>query len=403
MSATASGFAAVFQRAAAVEARQLRQRPREWAMFSWVPALTLLLVMWMFSAGLPGPMPLAVLDLDGSLLSRQLLRMLDKSPGLAVTHQPLDAAEAEGQIKSGAVAALLVVPADFSRNLKRGQDSELALLHNAQWNAYSGLLQRDVRMASATLSAGIELRVREKLGQSPATARARFNPLQSRMYSLFNTAGNYRQFLGNSLMPALLFILAMTAGVWSFGRKLRDASLGEWWQQSGVGLLGDGRQRLAAIGGSLLWPWLGLSANALLALGLMASSVDAAFSSWLWLAALLLAFVSLSLLLGVLLVLASLSLRMALSMTGFVSAPAYAFSGVVFPLLAMPEGARLWANVLPLTHYLHAQIRLLDVQAAPAQLLPVLLAFVMLIVLLLWLANLLLARALRLPERWGAR
>lgn len=402
MSAADPGLLAIFRRAAAVEARQLRQRPREWAMFSWVPALILLLVMWMFSAGLPGPMPLAVLDLDGSLLSRQLLRMLDESPGLAVTHQPLDAAEAEGQIKSGAVAALLVVPADFSRNLKRGQDSELALLHNAQWNAYSGLLQRDVRMASATLSAGIELRVREKLGQSPATARARFNPLQSRMYSLFNTAGNYRQFLGNSLMPALLFILAMTAGAWSLGRKLRDASLGDWWQASGA-VAGHSGQRLAAIGGGLLWPWLGLSANALLALGLMASSVDAALSSWLWLAALLLAFVSLSLLLGALLALLTLSLRMALSMTGFITAPAYAFSGVVFPLLAMPEGARLWANALPLTHYLHAQVRLLEMQAGGADVLPVLLVFITFIAVLLWLAGLLLGRALRLPQRWGAR
>ncbi|MDO4708903.1 MAG: ABC transporter permease [Pseudomonadota bacterium] len=402
MSAAAPGLLAVFRRAAALEARQLRQRPREWAMFSWLPALILLLVMWMFSAGLPGPMPLAVLDLDGSLLSRQLLRMLDESPGLAVSQQPLDAAEAEVQIKSGAVAALLVIPADFSRNLKRGKDSELELLHNAQWNAYSGLLQRDVRMASATLSAGIELRTREKLGQSPATARARFNPLQSRMYSLFNTAGNYRQFLGNSLMPALLFILAMTAGAWSLGRKLRDASLGEWWQASGA-VAGHSGQRLAAIGGCLLWPWLGLSANALLALGLMASSVDAVLSSWLWLAALLLAFVSLSLLLGALLALLTLSLRMALSMTGFITAPAYAFSGVVFPLLAMPEGARLWANALPLTHYLHAQVRLLEMQAGGADVLPVLLVFITFIAVLLWLAGLLLGRALRLPQRWGAR
>lgn len=402
MSATASGFAAVFQRAAAVEARQLRRSPREWAMFSWVPALTLLLLMWMFSAGLPGQMPLAVLDFDRSLLSRQLQRMLDESPGLAVSAQPLDAGEAEVQIKSGAVAALLVIPPDFSRNIKRGQDSQLELLHNAQWNAYSGLIQRDVRMVSATLSAGIELRAREKLGQSPATARARLNPLQSRMYSLFNTSGNYRQFLGNSLMPALLFILSMTAGAWSFGRKLRDASLGRWWQLSAA-RAGYGRQRLAAICGSLLWPWLGLSANALLMLWLLAGSVDAGRSSWLLLAALLFAFVSLSLLLGALLALLTLSLRMALSLTGFITAPAYAFSGMAFPLLAMPEGARLWASFLPLTHYLQAQVRLLDMQAAPGQLLPVLLAFIALIALMLWLVNLLLARALRLPERWGAR
>ena len=45
--------------------------------------------------------------------------------------------------------------------------------------------------------------------------------------------------------------------------------------------------------------------------------------------------------LGALLAALTRSLRMALSGVGFCSAPAFAFSGVAFPLLAMPASARL--------------------------------------------------------------
>ena len=33
---------------------------------------------------------------------------------------------------------------------------------------------------------------------------------------------------------------------------------------------------------------------------------------------------------------------------GFITAPAFAFSGLAFPLMAMPAGARQWAEALPL-------------------------------------------------------
>lgn len=54
-------------------------------MVSWVPVLAVALIWWMFSAGLPNQLPIAVLDLDHSSLSRQLIRMLQASPGLKLT------------------------------------------------------------------------------------------------------------------------------------------------------------------------------------------------------------------------------------------------------------------------------------------------------------------------------
>jgi len=96
-------------------------------------------------------------------------------------------------------------------------------------------------------------------------------------------------------------------------------------------------------------------------------------------------------------------LRTALSATGFITAPAFAFSGVGFPLQSMPVLARGWAELLPYTHYIRLQMEQLQM-GAPLRYATVSMAGLWLATGLLGaLSALLLVRAARQPERWGGR
>jgi len=53
----------------------------------------------------------------------------------------------------------------------------------------------------------------------------------------------------------------------------------------------------------------------------------------------------------------TLNLRDALSLCAFYTAPAFAFAGQSYPVQDMPWLARVWAEGLPLTHYLQLQTR----------------------------------------------
>jgi ABC-2 type transport system permease protein len=46
------------------------------------------------------------------------------------------------------------------------------------------------------------------------------------------------------------------------------------------------------------------------------------------------------------------NLRFATSVAAFLASPAFAYAGITFPTMGMPAFARLWGNLLPLTHYL---------------------------------------------------
>ena len=380
------------------EARRLGASPWDLAMVTWVPLLGVALLWWIFSAGLPRHLPVGVVDDDHSSLSRQLVRMLDAAPGMRVAQRYANAAEAERALRGVEVYAVIAIPRDFARTVKQGRAAQVTLLHNAQMGTHSGLLQRDVRTVVGTLSAGIEMAARNKRGESPQAVRVSMEPIHTQMLALFNVATNYEQFLGAALIPALLHVLAMTAGAWAVGRELRDRTLGEWLGASGFfGTTG-------ALLGKLALPWATLTLTGLLALAGITWG-----RGWHppghigWVAAALALLMAVSLAAGAALAAVTRSLRTALSGAGFFAAPAFAFSGVAFPLAGMPASARAWAEAMPFTHYIRLQIEQLQMGAPLAASVATMAGLLVATAVLGLIASIGLRLAARRPESWGGR
>ncbi|WP_312304127.1 ABC transporter permease [Pulveribacter sp.] len=394
-----SPFAASLRR----EWRLLRSRPRDWAMVSWVPLLAMALMCWIFSAGQPQRLPIAVWNEDGaSPLSRQLVRMLEATPGLQVRQAVLNRLEAADALQRMQVHGVVHIPPGFARDVQRGAGASVTLLHNAQLATHSSLLQRDLRQVVGTLSAGVEMQALAKRGTPAQLLQLRVEPIRTQLVALFNVSTNYEQFLATTLVPALVHILAMTAGAWSVGRELRDRTLGQWLAGGGTGV-GAGAV-LAALLGKLLVPLTLLWASALACLLYLSQLRGwAVAGSMAWIALGLALLVAVSLAAGAALAGLTLSLRTAMSGAGLLSAPAFAFSGVGFPLLAMSGSARTWAEAMPYTHYARLQIEQWQMGAPPAQSLPVVAGLLLATLALLALATAGLLRGLRRPERWGAR
>ncbi|PUE55078.1 ABC transporter permease [Limnohabitans parvus] len=380
------------------EARRLGQSPWDLAMVTWVPLLAVVLVVWMFSSAIPRNLPVGVVDEDHSGLSRQLVRMLDASPGIQVVDEFDSESSAQNALRSVRVYAMVNIPRDFERDIKRGVKSEVTLRHNAQFATHSSLLQRDVRTVVGTLAAGIEVSARTKRGESPQQAKTSFNPIQTQSIALFNGSGNYEKYLTAAVIPAILHILAMTAGAWAVGRELRDKTLGQWLGHEG------GRSVAVALLGKLAIPWMTLTGIGTGALWFITAGRGwdiPGHLAWICLALALL--MALSLAAGAAVAALTKSLRTALSVTGLLTAPAFAFSGMSFPLSAMPDSARLWATSMPFTHYIRLQTEqlLMGLPARASAATPV--AFLLATLGLLALAAWGLVQARNKPSTWGAR
>jgi ABC-2 type transport system permease protein len=103
---------------------------------------------------------------------------------------------------------------------------------------------------------------------------------------------------------------------------------------------------------------------------------------------------------ALLLIARTADLRRSLSAGAVIFGPAAAFSGVTFPLAAMPLGAWIWAQTLPLTHAM-ALVRAGVTVGAPASATGPLLALVLTTAVALGLALRRLPALLRDPIYWS--
>ncbi|MEK8032843.1 ABC transporter permease [Ideonella sp. DXS29W] len=338
-------------RVVAREWRHLKRDPWDLGMLTWIPLALFALSWWIFSAGVARDLPIVVIDRDASSVSRSLVRMLDESPGIHVAAQLATEAEAQQLLRERTAFGIVIIPAGLQRDLSGGRSANVQWFYNGQFSAHVGGLGRDVRTVVATLSAGAELTGREKRGASVRQATVAYEPIRVRLVTLFNENANYESFLVLAIIPSLLQAFVALAAITAFGRELKAGSVPAWLEAAG------GRWGAAMVG-KLVIP-----AAAFVVLSLLYLAFFTAVRGWAIEGSAGMVVAGLGLLvaaylgLGTFLIGATLNMRLALSAAAFITAPAFAFSGQGFPLVAMPTAARAWAEALPLTHYLQLQSR----------------------------------------------
>jgi len=339
-------LAAGFRRAFLAELRQIGARPGLMFMLAPFPLLLFALLAAVFQLGLPRDLPIAVVDLDRSTLSRQMVRMVDAAPEVAVAHEAGTLAEGRQLLLSGKAYAVVLIPVRTERDVLAGRRPEVVLFYNNQYMTPGSLVARSVGGVLGTVTAGISIEARVARGADVESATQAVTPLPVRQSALFNPSLEYVQFLLAAVMPTVLQIFIGASAALSFSRD-----------RQGVAGLG----RSLRLGGTLTRTVTGKLAPYTLAYLLVLWGADALLfgpmgarfgGSLAFHVAYGLVFVLASQMLGAAAALVARDTVSALAAVGVITGPAFGFTGITFPRLSMNGFSRVWADLLPVTHYL---------------------------------------------------
>ncbi|MGO7211504.1 ABC transporter permease [Rhizobium ruizarguesonis] len=340
------GFILVFAR----EFHWFRRRPFLLFLTTVLPLLLMGLLAAVFSAGLATRLPIAVLDQDGTDLSRQIIRMIDATQDTSVALAVSDLAEGRQLILSGEVHGLLMLPRNLERDVLSGRRPEVVFFYNSQTMTTGNLVLRGVNAAVPTVAAGIRLSLRTAQGEPVDAAQAALAPVPVQVNPLFNPTLNYAHFLLAALMPSVLQVVIITTMAYSLGldvesrhrlRILRRLGGGLWPALAGkilpytlifLAVLG-----IADLG---LFDLLDMPLRGNRALLLMAGTL----------------FILASQFIGVLLALFLRPMASAISIGSLLAAPAFGFMGIGFPRIGMNDFAYYYGQMIPGTWYLMARI-----------------------------------------------
>ncbi|TAY29891.1 ABC transporter permease [Rhizobium ruizarguesonis] len=340
------GFILVFAR----EFHWFRRRPFLLFLTTFLPLLLMGLLAAVFSAGLATRLPIAVLDQDGTDLSRQIIRMVDASQDASVALAVSDLAEGRQLILSGEVHGLLMLPRNLERDVLSGRRPEVVFFYNSQTMTTGNLVLRGVNAAVPTVAAGIRLSLRTAQGEPVDAAQAALAPVPVQVNPLFNPTLNYAHFLLAALMPSVLQVVIITTMAYSLGLDVESRHRLRILRRLGGGLW-------PALAGKILPYTLIFLAVLGIADLVLFDLLDMPLRGNRWL--LLMAgtlFILASQFIGVVLALLLRPMASAISIGSLLAAPAFGFMGIGFPRIGMNDFAYYYGQMIPGTWYLMARI-----------------------------------------------
>ena len=337
------GFWAVVLR----EMTQIRAHSRYALAMIVLPLVSFALTWGLFYNQYPQDLPIAVIDLDHSTLSRTVIKAIDATSVVAVSFQVPDPAQARDLMLRGKIYAMVILPHGLEEDILRGKGGDVIGYTNTQMLLPGSIISSSLSAAVATISAGINFQSRLQRGEMNEAAMAHIEPVILDRHVLFNPQLNYMYFLAAALCPTFFQIFILITAVMAMGSEFKNSTAGKWLETAGGSVWKAVTGKLAVY--FISFNLLGLAMLVIILNGFgvplrgsLASLVTATVL-------LVLAYLGC----GIILVFLNPSLRMALSSASFFSGTAFAFVGLTFPQEGMPALGKAWSNFLPLTHYLH--------------------------------------------------
>ncbi|SHO46764.1 ABC transporter permease [Desulfopila aestuarii] len=349
------------------EVRELAHDRWLFSLVSWIPLALFFVMFQMFSQQIPRELPLGVIDLDKSTLSRGLIRHYQVSPALEVDDHFFDMSQGAEALRNGDIYALAVIPADLSQDVMLGRPTQVTVFVNDQLLLIGKIINSSLLQAHATFTGQVEAG-KNLLGSTQVIelAVSQAAPTASKVTALFNLSVNYAQFLVSAILPAIWQILMIVTTIVSLANSQRLYGGNSWLGEEVVTSLFAKFLPLSilfslqgALFFSAMYVWQGWPMH----------------GNWLliFFAQLLTAWASIAA--GSLFFFATRGkVETSLSLAASYAAPALAFMGVTFPVTDMTLPARIWRSFLPITHYVEVQFAQVNYGAAVESAVPQLLS-----------------------------
>ena len=294
--------------------------------------------------GLPHDLPIGIVDLDNSSLSRNFSRQLDATQlGKVLKYDSF--AEAREDMQSGKITAVCVIPAGMYADVQASRRPTFTYYLNGLYFVGGALSYKNILTMINLADGAVQREVLRAKRVNEDALMGRIQPVNVDVHQIGNQYTNYGYYLTNIFLPGVLALTVVIILIYSLGAELK---------------YGTSRHLLSTAGGSMYNALFGklvvyttlFSVIGLILILLMYDWMHFPINGSIWNMFLAI----------VLLVLASESVaifiigllpipRLALSIGALYSVLAFSMSGFTLPVETMPPYIQGLAEAFPLRHY----------------------------------------------------
>lgn len=301
--------------------------------------------MTLMERGAAEKMPMSVVDLDQSSMSRRLIHEMDATPSADIVLVTNSFSEAREAMQQGEIYGIFVVPGGFYSSLAAFKRPRLDIYVTNAYTLGGNTVYKQMMMMANLASGAFQREVLLKKGLPEDIALHRIQPIAVEAHMIANPWGNYTIYLVSTVLPGILGVIALMLTVFAIGFELKMKTSREWLHAAGnnytVAMIGK------LIPYTVIYLVLGISCH-LLFYNIAGFPVNGSHTRLL---AGFLLFIMAMEAMGIVLIGLLPRLRDALSIGALYSMLGFSLSGFTYPNMGMMPFVRALSYLEPLRHY----------------------------------------------------
>lgn len=310
-----------------------------------LPIFFCIVLMATFSSGIPRDLPIAVADFDNSAISRQIVRMVDSTPACKVKYRIDDIQEGKDLLTGVHAYGFLLIPRDFSKDIKRGSHPQIVFYYNNQMILIGGIIDKDVNTAIQTALGGFDALIQMKKGLPKDIVLRKVNVIRVDEHIKGNPFLNYSYFLTYAAVAHTFQIIITFMAIWAVGIEFKEGTTKDWLALADNSII-------TAVFGKLFFYIICYLTMIFATYALYILLFGAEFEgNMLFLLFGTLCFILAYQLVGIAFVAVTSNLRFSFSSGAFYTSLGFTLAGMTFPSIGMPWFGRFYSALLPVRPY----------------------------------------------------
>lgn len=211
------GFKAIFVRSVL----QIVRRPIYWVAFFMMPLFGFLFLSSLMQEGLPQKVPAAIVDKDGSSLSREVTQNLGGMQLVDLVDNCNSFTEARHKMQEGKIFGFFLIPENYQSDLLAGRKPVITFYTNMTYYVPGTLLFKTFKTTAMYAKAGVAMNILESAGANGNSIAPMLLPVNISAHAIHNPSLNYAVYLCNSFIPCILQLMIFLVTCFSLGQEIK--------------------------------------------------------------------------------------------------------------------------------------------------------------------------------------
>jgi ABC-2 type transport system permease protein len=185
------------------------------------PVMVVYFFTSMLGEGLPHEMPVGVVDLDNTSMTRTLIRKLDGMQSSEVVAFYATPTEARRAIQENKIYGFFYIPKGTTQKLLAFRQPKISFYYSQTTLTAGSFVYKDMQTVATLGSAAVGMSTMQARGLTSKQIAALLSPISIDLHQLVNPTSDYNAYLTTFMVPGIIMLFIFLVTTYAIGTELK--------------------------------------------------------------------------------------------------------------------------------------------------------------------------------------